>query len=143
MRPVVEDLQMRPYFNAGFLAARPERGLFRQWHKTFLDHYQTPAFRAFYQQNRSYIIFMHQAVLAGVTLRRLEREELLELPDSYNYPVHLYEQDTTDRRPASLDELKTFRHEGFHRDPDWVQKMPASGRVKQWLREQLSSMQSR
>jgi hypothetical protein len=140
MRPVVEDTQMRPYFNAGILLVRSERGLFRKWCDVFLNLYQHPVFRNFYEQDQRYGIFMHQAVLAGVVLSHLELEEMLELPETYNYPIHLYEQDSTGRRPALIDEVVTFRHEDFYEDDDWQQKIPASNSLKQWLAEQLLSI---
>jgi hypothetical protein len=137
MRPVVEDIQMRPYFNAGILIVRPERGLFGKWAETFLNLYQDPVFQTFYKQDRRYAIFMHQAVLTGVVLSYLEPGELLELPQTYNYPAHLFEQDHTSRRPGTLDELVTFRHEGFYLDTDWAYKIPASEELKQWLAERI------
>jgi hypothetical protein len=138
MRPVVEDNHMRPYFNAGILLVRPEKGLLRKWCETFLHLYQSPFFQPFYEQDQRYAIFMHQAVLAGVALSYLEPAELLELPETYNYPIHLFKQDTTSRRPALIDEMVTFRHEGFYEDSDWAKKIPASEGLKQWLREKIS-----
>jgi hypothetical protein len=140
MRPVVEDIQMRPYFNAGILITRPERGLFRQWVNTFQEFYQAPVFQAFYQQDRRYIIFMHQAILAGVVLHVLEPQALQELPESYNYPLHLFDVDKTTRRPASMEALITFRHEGFYQEADWARRMPASDLLKRWLAEKLEGM---
>jgi hypothetical protein len=138
MKPVVEDLEMRPYINAGFMAVRPERGLLRAWYESFLTLSQTPTFQAFQREDERYIIFMHQAVLAGVMLRHLEREEMLDLPESYNYPVHLFEQDATGHRPRGVDDLVTFRHEGFYEEADWMDKIPASDELKQWLAEKLA-----
>lgn len=141
MQPVVENIQMRPYFNAGLLVTRPERHLFQDWYETFLDLYQSPAFKAFYEQDQRYVIFLHQAVLAGMVLHKFELYDLLELPGTYNYPVHLFDKDNTDRRPASMDELVTFRHEGFYQDANWMQKMPASDGLKQWLAARLADLQ--
>ena len=138
MHPVVEDLQMRPYFNAGILVTRPERCLFRVWHETFQDLYQDPIFKEFFAQDQRYVIFLHQAVLAGVVLHSMQQGDLFELPDTYNYPVHLFEHDTTSRRPVGMDELVTFRHEGFYQDADWMQKMPASDRLKEWLAAKMA-----
>jgi hypothetical protein len=137
MRPVVEDLQMRPYFNAGLLVTRPEAGLWQAWSKRFFDLYQTPAFQAFYQQDPRYTIFMHQAVLSGVILHHLTQDQLLELPETYNYPAHLFDQDGTSRRPSALDDLTTFRHEGFYTDPAWTENLPASPQLKSWLSAHL------
>jgi hypothetical protein len=141
MQPVVEDIQMRPYFNAGILVTRPEHRLFRDWYETFLDLYKSPVFKDFYAQDQRYIIFLHQAVLSGVVLRSMQQVDLLELPDTYNYPVHLFAQDATSRRPVSMDVLTTFRHEGFYQDADWMQRMPASDRLIGWLAEKLSELQ--
>jgi len=140
MKPVVEDLQMRPYFNAGFLVTRPERGLFQQWHKSFLQLYQSPSFQTFYRKDERYIIFLHQALLAGVILNQCKVDELMELPEAYNYPVHLFDKDTTPFRPSGMDELVTFRHEGFDREGSWKQGFPASETLKGWLEEKLSAI---
>lgn len=140
MRPVVEDIQMRPYINAGFLAVRPEKRLLRRWYHAFLALYQEPVFQAFQRQDERYVIFMHQSVLAGVMLAHLKREEIHELPETYNYPVHLYENDDTPRRPARLDDLVTFRHEGFDTGFDWRHNMPASDALRAWLEEKLAEI---
>ena len=140
MRPVVEDLQMRPYFNAGFLVTRPEKNLLQQWYKTFLQLYQSPSIQSFYQMDDRYMIFLHQALLAGVVLSRCTPDELIELPDTYNYPVHLFEKDTTPFRPSGMDELVTFRHEGFDKEGSWKQGFPANETLKGWLEEKLSAI---
>jgi hypothetical protein len=137
MKPVVEDLRMRPYFNAGILVTRPELGLFQSWRDTFHRYYQEPGFQQFYKQDDRYIIFMHQAILSGVILNKFQKENLLELPWTYNYPLHLFDQDETDYRPFSLENLVTFRHEGFYQDPDWRAKMPADEPLKDWLADRV------
>ena len=137
MKPVIEDLQMRPYINAGLLVVRPEKGLLAKWYETFLSLYQLPVFQAFYEQDQRYAIFMHQAVLAGVVLSYLEYAELCELPHSYNYPLHLYEQHQASHRPSSLDQLVTIRYENFSQEAGWAQKIPGSKRRVKWLTERV------
>ena len=133
----VDGTRIRPYFNAGLLVARPERRLFRTWRDTFFKVYREPSFQEFYQQDERYMVFIHQAVLSGVILSTLATDELQELPPKYNYPLHLHAQDVTDHRPSCLEELVTFRHEGFYGDPKWIEKMPAKGSLKQWIAERL------
>lgn len=140
MQPVVEQTQMRAYFNAGFLVVKSGRGLMRQWHQEFSALGQSPDFQPFYHQDQRYAIFMHQAVLAGVVLRNLDRREMVELPCEYNYPVHLYDQDITSARPSSIDSLVTIRHEGFYKDVDWRSSLPASEGLKQWLAKKLDEI---
>ena len=133
----VDATRQRPYFNAGILITRPETGLIRAWRDTFFQIYPAPAFHAFYQHDARYRVFMHQAVLSGVILAKLTPPEMLELPPSYNYPLHLYGEDMTGHRPSSLEDLITFRHEGFYENPAWRTTMPAKAPLKQWFADRL------
>jgi hypothetical protein len=137
MNTHVEGTPIRPYFNAGLLVTRPEGHLLQTWSDKFFGIYQEPSFREFYNLDERYVVFMHQAVLAGVILSAFARSELQELPPTYNYPLHLYGEDVTEHRPSSLEELVTFRHEGFYEDPRWRRKMPAKEPLKRWLAERL------
>ena len=133
----VEGERIRPYINSGMLVTRPERCLLSVWRDAYLEAYQEPAFREFYQQDERYAIFIHQAVLSGIILSMLTTEEMQELPQTYNYPIHLHAEDITGNRPSGLEGLVTVRHEGFYKDPDWSKKMPAEEPIKQWIAERL------
>jgi hypothetical protein len=123
--------------NAGLLVVRPEKNLLRSWRDTFFRQYQTPEFRAFYEQDRRYVIFVHQAILTGVLLSALTRNEMEELPPNYNYPLHLYGEDVTKDRPAALGELVTCRHEGLDAIPEVIDSIPTEASLKQWLTERI------
>ena len=133
----VDNETLRPYFNAGCLITRPKKHLLRNWCDAFLKIYREPPFPELYLQDKRYEIFLHQALLSGVILSTLETDEIIELPTTYNYPLHLFEEDVTDKRPSSLDELVTIRHEGFYEDPEWFKKMPATESLKKWIAERL------
>ena len=133
----VDGTRIRPYFNAGLLVTRPERRLLQGWHDVFFRVYHEPSFQGFYQMDERYRIFIHQAVLSGVILSTLETGEIQELPPTYNYPLHLHAQDITDHRPSCLEELVTFRHEGFYADPKWIREIPAKEPLKKWIAKQL------
>ena len=123
MKTHVEETEVRPYFNAGILATRPEKGLFATYYESFIEIYQKAEFRDFYKKDERYAIFIHQAVLSGIILSKLEIHELLQLPPSYNYPIHLYNEDRTKDRPKNIEQVVSFRHEGFHADLDWEKKL--------------------
>ena len=134
----VDGAVIRPYFNAGLLVVRPERRLLRAWRDAFLRVYREPPLRELYRRDERYKVFVHQAVLSGVILSTLATDEIQELPPRYNYPLHLHEEDVTGRRPTGLEELATFRHEGFYEDPKWRKKMPAKEPLKRWIAARLS-----
>ena len=137
MRTHVDDEIIRPYFNAGFLIARPERGLLNAWRDKYLNVYGELPLKKLYRLDNRYRIFVHQAVLSGVIMAALETDEIQELPPMYNYPIHLHGEDVTAHRPSSLEELVTIRHEGFYEDNEWFEKMPAGEPLKRWFAERL------
>ena len=132
MKTHVDGVKVRPYFNAGFLVTRPENGIFQAWYDLFTDVYQSPEFERFYNQDKRYRIFIHQAVLAGVILSRMPAEDIQELPRDYNYPLNLYQEDITDNRPSRLEELKTCRYESFDEDLKSL-KIQTGETLRQWI----------
>ncbi len=137
MRTHVDKNIIRPYFNAGILVTRPEYGLFRRWKDTFLGTYREPRFVELYKKDNRYHIFMHQALLSGIILSSLSKNAIYELPPTYNYPLHLYAEDTTEFRPQTIDDLITIRHENFYLEEDWRQRIPLGDSLKHWLIERM------
>ncbi len=133
----VDNKIIRPYFNAGILVTRPDETILHSWCDTLLRVYRRNEFREFYEQDKRYTIFMHQAVLTGVILSRCAHDQLQELPPTYNYPLHLYDEDVTPNRPSTLEELVTVRHEGFYKNPQWSENIPAGKNLKTWLQTVL------
>jgi len=138
METHVDNTIIRPYFNAGLLITRPTNHLFRTWHDTFFGIYHKAEYKEFYQQDERYHIFAHQAVLSGVILSLFPKAELQELPPTYNYPLHLFSEDVSKTRPATLEELVTIRHEGFYEDPEWLKQIPAKKALKKWISERVT-----
>ena len=134
----VDGAILRPYFNSGVLVARPGMGLMRAWRDKYVEVHDEPALRDFYEKDDRYRIFIHQAVLSAVILSEIQTHEIVELPPTYNYPLHLHGEDVTDGRPAAMGELVTMRHEGFYSDPLWLEKMPSGDALKRWLFERLT-----
>jgi hypothetical protein len=124
---------IRPYFNAGIFVTRPENGLLAQWREVFLKWYRQPQFKAFYQQDQLYAIFMHQAIFTGVLLHHLKPEQVLELSLRINYPLHLHDDIPLDQRPAAIDELVTVRYEDIFDQQDWQTQFSISQPLIKWL----------
>jgi hypothetical protein len=138
MKTHIDGQELRPYFNAGMIVTKPDNRLFETWHDTFFSVYQEPELQELYRKDERYLIFIHQALLSGIIMKTFAQNEIVELPGTYNYPIHLHREDITEGRPVLIDELVTVRHEGFYKDPDWMKKIPASDSLKQWVTEQLS-----
>lgn len=140
MTTSVDENIIRPYFNAGMLVVRPGRRLLRKWRDRFLEIYRDPPFEAFYADNILTKIFFHQAVLAGVVLSALDRDDLIELPPSVNYPLHMHDQYPASSRPSHIDELVTCRYDTLFQSPDWREKIPVREPFTSWLNDQVRAM---
>jgi hypothetical protein len=137
MKTHVDGKTLRPYFNASSIVIRPKRGLFASWRDVFFAAYQQQEFEKFYKQDEMYAIFMHQAILSGIILAMFRSDEMIELPPTYNYPLHLWNHDVTESRPRRLSDLTTARHEGFYSDPNWRENIPEGDDLKNWLENRI------
>ncbi len=103
--------KIRPYFNAGMFVTRPEKGLLTQWRDMFLKWYRKTQLEEYYEKNRLYAIFIHQAIFSGVLLHNLSVDEFIEFNPRINYPLHLHSDIPVNQRPKTINELITVRHE--------------------------------
>ena len=115
----VDQKVIRPYFNAGMLIVRPEKGLLGAWRDNFQRLYRAPHYEDFYQQNVLYQIFIHQTVLAGTVLSKMGKEKLQELPYLVNYPLHMHGDYPPDRQPGTLNQVISCRFDMFFDNADW------------------------
>ncbi|MHA1968418.1 MAG: flavin reductase family protein [Candidatus Hodarchaeales archaeon] len=134
MRTHVDHNTIRPYFNAGCLVVRPEKGLLQNWWDNFKKIYQDPNFKVFYKKDQLYAIFIHQAVLAGIILSSLDKQELQEFPFNYNYPLHLYSESPAEFQPSNINDLVTARFE----EASYLDKVPLHDPLKSWIKDQIT-----
>jgi hypothetical protein len=88
----VDQVMVRTHFNAGCLVVRPELGLLAAWKTNFEAIAHQKALQAFYAKRVLYQFFVHQAVLSATLLSHLRQDEILLLPEEYNYPIFLQEK---------------------------------------------------
>jgi hypothetical protein len=129
----VDRKSIRPYFNAGLLVLRPERGVLRKWLEAFNLVSADPVLQNMCRQDQRKLVFLHQAALAGAVLTSLGREEMTELPDAYNYPLNLHDQIPAERRLTTLDGLMTLRYDEGDKVAALLEKSGLSGTKVDWL----------
>ena len=125
---------VRPYFNAGILVTRPEDGLMNDWLEAFQRTFQHPDFTPFFKQ-RKYAIFMHQAILAGVVLKKYAPIQLESLPESYNYPLHMHKDYPEPERAKKLNQLVTVRYEELPLLKRFLNQIQVEPPQKEWFEE--------
>ncbi len=142
MTTVVDEVMIRPYFNAGLLVVRPEKGLLAAWRDNFQRLYRQPPFEELYEKDERYRIFVHQAALAGTFVSRMERDEIQELSELVNYPLHLHRQHRPERRIKLLNDLVTCRYENsavLFGEGGWRETVQIREPLNSWLDEQLEA----
>jgi hypothetical protein len=132
MFTTVDTVRIWPHFNAGILSVRPKVGLLQAWQSNFERLYQKPELVTFYQEHILYRIFVHQAILAGILLAKLKKDEMQDLGPRINYPLFL-EGDSELARAAVTARYDEFR---FFEQPGWEYKVPLKEPVQRWLSAQ-------
>jgi hypothetical protein len=134
-----DQKKIRPYFNAGLLVVRPERGILRKWAECFPLLYQDTVFAETCKQDRLKRIFLHQVALAGAILNLLKQEEMTQLSLQYNFPLFFKQMFGAVREFDSLDDVVTFRYDVYFRNPDpnWSEKLKGPKEVIDWLKVRL------
>jgi hypothetical protein len=133
-----DQVKMRPYINAGMLVVRPEDRLLQRWRDKFLGIYQDSQLLDYYQEKRLYEIFIHQAVLAGCAMSGYQHSEIVELPHTINYSLHMLTQYPPQMRPSTLNQLVSFRYERFFSKPDWQELIQVESPLLDWIEERES-----
>ena len=129
------------YFHAGLLVVRPERGILRGWGESFRELCRDSALTAMCREDEDNRIFLHQTALVGAILHRLSRAEMVELPDTYNYPLFFDRTFGADHAFDSLNGVVTLRYHYYFRkpDPDWAARLKGPARQIDWLKSRLAS----
>lgn len=139
MKTVADGMTLRPYFNAGLLAVRPERGLLKSWAEAFSALYGDPALVEMCGKDERARLFLHQAALSGAIMKGLGRDEMTLLPDCYNYPILFGEMYGANKAFDTLDGVVTLRYDIYFRNPapDWSSKLKGPAESISWLEKRL------
>lgn len=128
---------IRPYFQAGCLVARPEKGIFRKWKEQFTSLYSDSLIRKMSEQENKLKIFTFQVALTGAILNNLKRVEMMQLSDRINYPIFFREMFGAKRDFHDITNATTIRYEFFFNDPPdgWDKQLTGPADRIAWLKE--------
>jgi hypothetical protein len=141
MRTVADGKTIRPYFNAGLLVVRPERGIMAKWALNFSALCRDPVIIDMCRKDERTNVFLHQAALTGAILNLLARDEMVQLSDRYNYPIFFKEMYGADEEFDTLTGVVTLRYDVFFRKPapDWSAKLKGPAETVSWLKARLGN----
>jgi D-alanyl-D-alanine carboxypeptidase len=136
-----DQVTIRPYFNAGLLVVRPERGILGQWARCFPKLYQDAALVEMCRKDQLKAVFLHQAALVGAVLGKVKREEMLELSPEVNYPLFFQENFQAKKTFNSIEGLVTIRYDVYFRNPrpGWDERLKGPADRITWLKDRLDA----
>jgi hypothetical protein len=139
MKTVADGKTLRPYFNAGLLAVRSERGILNAWAEAFSDLYRDPVLVEICKKDERVRTFLHQAALSGAIMKQLGKSEMTLLPDSYNYPILFEEMYGANKAFDTIDGVVTLRYDAYFRNPapGWSAKLKGPAETVSWLEKHL------
>ena len=84
-------------------------------------------------------IFIHQTALVGAVINNLNKNEMIELSERYNYPLFFHHQYEAAKEFDSIEDVIMLRYDVYFRnpDPEWDKKLKGPSHLVDWLRERL------
>lgn len=137
---LADEVTVRFYFNAGSFVVRPEQGLLQAWAKAFQKLTDDSAMAELCAEGTRNV-FLHQAALAGIALKRLRPPKTVELPDSYSYPLFFEKFHGGPMKFDSLEDVVTMRYEFRSEDlpAGWKAEVHGSPDVLEWIAVRLAN----
>ncbi|XMB67631.1 hypothetical protein RI065_03645 [Mycoplasmatota bacterium zrk1] len=108
----IDNLTIRPYYNAGFMILKTEKSILRKWKDAFSELCLSKPVEKYYDESYLYKIFIHQAVLACVIMKYVDKKKINILPDNINFPVHLYDEHSQ-KMELDLDSIICCRYDTY------------------------------
>ena len=138
METPADKQTIRAYFNAGILIVRPEKGILRKWVTDFETLYADSTLISMSKNDITKRIFLHQTPLVGL-LNIINKDQMIELPETYNYPIFFHRQYEAVDEFCSIEDIVTLRYDYYFRDPDpnWSEKLKGSSKIIKWLEKRL------
>lgn len=133
MKTGVEELKIRPYFNAGFFILRTDRGILQFWRDRFFTIIEHEEMHDYFEEHVLFKIFIHQAVLTGAVLASTTASERLLLPETVNYPIYFHEQHPFHGSVSSSDDLISCRYDTYFNLEADEKNFIFSDSVKPWI----------
>ena len=131
---VVDEKSIQPYFNCEIFAVDPSLGIFTEWARLltkFLkdENYQKNVCTTFLRR-----LFLHQAILSGVIISRVNPKNIKPLSIKTGYPFGQHEQLSVQKQIKSLNELSAIIFDyQWEKNPKWMDIIPSYEPLKKWL----------
>lgn len=131
---VVDEKPIQAYFNCEIFSVDPRLGIFTEWARVLIKFLED----AEYQKNvcNTFLrrLFLHQAVLSGVIISKVDPGDIKPLSIKTGYPFNQHEKLPDKKKIKSLNELSAIIFDyQWDRDPKWIERISIKEPLKEWL----------
>lgn len=130
---LVDQQNIRAYYNSAAFAINPATGLFSRWFECFETLVRDLTFQAKACQDERHQVFLHQAILSTLLVTMLDSARLHILPPEYVYPYNLHQDTPADRRAAVMNDLVCVYYEGRSLNPQAIDDIEVHNPLRSWL----------
>ncbi len=132
--------RIRPYFQAGCVVVRPERGIMKKWEEMLISLARDPSIKEICRGDRLKRTFTFQVALIGAILNSVDRSEMHPFSDRINYPIFFKEMFGGKKDFHDITDMVTIRYEYFLQNtpPDWDRKLEGPADKIAWVKERFT-----
>ncbi len=138
----IDRIEIYPCFNSGFIAVRPEIGIFRKWRETFEISARRGYFGIVNPFSQAFF-YTDQVFLASTILSKLERNEIGVLDNSYNFPLNLVQKISNNEGKIDLKEIVFLHYHHSFYDMEWTKFFNFDEAEISWLTSKLPLFKDR
>jgi len=136
VKTLVDELEIRPYFNCEVFSVNPKTGICAAWAQILERRlrdgsYQERSCTTFLRR-----LFLHQAVLSGVITSRVNAEKTKPLPVACGYPFNQHDRLPAPKRISALNEAAVvIFDQAWNENPGWLDQIKVEDPLRTWLRD--------
>jgi len=128
--------RVKAYFNAGLVAVRPERQIFRRWRAT-VEAFWPHVFDRRVCSTRAHVSLAEQCALSATILGCVDRKQVRILSGAYNYPLHKQKRLRGGQRKDSLADISILHYHSAFNSDAWREGIMVSPEYERFLARHL------
>jgi len=138
--PVIESLidrkQMLAYYNCEIISVRASEKIFEDWAEVMDKLLSDSDYAVGVCNTPLRKLFLHQAVLSAVLVKKAGRSMTGSLSLKYGYPLHAWKEIPVEKRIVSLNELScAILEDLWTANPSWIDDISANESLKRKLED--------
>jgi len=144
VRSVVDEHVLRAYYSCIIFSFQPRLGLAGEWSRLMTIFVQDTLYQKSVCTTFLQKLFLHQAILSALIVRRVPAGDIRMLPLTCGYPLNLHERLPDGKKQKSMDHLSSLiLDELWRRNADWQSLLPCAEPMRTGLRQLYDEYQYR